>query len=223
VILNHTAYDSFAGLDGSTTELGYVQRVEPEGTHEARLHKGIASASEADVGTRDEVIDDATPAGALPIGVARYDFEIGGYGASSDVRDWTIHIGPAQHPGAITSDLVGFAYGPWSFDPLTMSDGEGRYPNLGNWGVVYRLRVHVRNAGALARTLTYRVTASPGAGAGPARQVDDGTWSAHRLERGEVLDLGAATVPAGTTRELAVAWVLGGPSGGGLENELGVD
>ena len=221
VIVNHIAYDSFGALDGSTNDLGYVQRVEPDGTHEARMYKGVASASEADAGTLEVTVGDAV--GALPIRVARYDLGTGTYGAATEVRDWTTHIGPAQNASATTGDMVGFTYGAWTFDPLRASDGEGRYPNLGNWGVVYRLRVRVTNDGSATRTVTYRVSASPGAGAGIARSASGGAWTSHRLEKGVALDLGAVTVPAGATRELDVAWVLGGPSGGGLKNELWVD
>jgi len=223
VIVNHVAYDSFAGLDGSTTELGYVQRVEPDGTHEARMYKGVATASEADAGTLELALDDATPAGPLPIRVARFDLGAGAHLPLVEQRAWTSHIGPAQNASATTSDMVGFVYGPWFFDPLSPSDGEGRHPNLGNWGVVYRLSARVRNDGARQRRVSYRVTASPGAGAGLARQAQGGAWSAHRLERGEAIELGAVLVPANATRELVVAWVLGGPSGGGLNNEIVVE
>jgi len=221
LIINHIAYDSFAALDGSTSELGYVQRVEPDGTHEARMYKGIATASEADLGTLDCIVDDTT-AGLLPVRVARYDLAAGAFLAPAVATGWTTHIGPAQNAAATTSDMVAIEDAPWRFEVLAASDGEGRPGNLGNWGVVYRTHLRVTNHGSVSRRVAYVISASPGAGAVIASS--SGTaWVSARIEKGTTVELGAIRVAPGETRELEILWVLGGPSGGGIAHGISVD
>jgi len=221
VIVNHTAYDAFGGLDGSTSELGYLQRVEPDGTHEARMYKGRASASEVTLEGLAWTVDDATPAGPLPVRVRRYDLIGGAYGVPIVASAWTSHIGPSQNVAATTSDMVSFDLPGWGvFDPLVRSDGEDKYPNLGNWGVIYRVAARVDNEGASPRVIRARIEASPGAGAVIAARAGGGAWSAFRLEAGQARVLASTTVPAGHGAILEVAWVLGGPSGGAIKNEI---
>ncbi len=222
VIVNHIAYDNFAALDGSTSELGYVQRIEPDGTHEARMYKGIASASETTLGPLDVTLDDDLPAGPVPVHVARFDRTRGEYANPIIATEWTTHIGPAQNANATASDMVSFDYADWRFSVWSDSDGEARPANLGNWGIVYSARVRVDNRGTRARRIAYVVRASPGAGAVIASR-NTGAWSSRRLEKGTTFELGAVVVPAGEVRELSVQWVLGGPSGGGIANHLVVD
>jgi len=221
VIVNHTAYDRFAGLDGSTSELGYVQRIEPDGTHEARMYKGRASASEAVLTPLELRFDEATAQGALPVRVRRWDLTTSTFEEPVEATSWISHIGPGQNVAATTSDMVTIELASFgTFDARTQSDGEGKYPNLGNWGVVYRLSARVTNEGTTTRTVTLRITASPGAGAALAWAVGDGAWSAHRLAAGATLDLEAATIGPGASAALDASWVLGGPSGGAIRHTL---
>ncbi|MFO0750783.1 MAG: hypothetical protein U1F43_34705 [Myxococcota bacterium] len=219
VTVNHIAYDAFAGLDGSTAERDYVQRVEPDGTHEARMYKGVASASEVAFEPTFTLAADALP-GPLPVRTRRWDPALADYTAAVPDDGWTSHIGPGQNAAATTSDMVSFAFRAWRFDPLAASDGEDRYPNLGNWGVVYRLRATLHNDGATARTVAWRVTASPGAGAGLATATGDDAWVARHLDAGESFTPAVVTVPAFGTAVLDAGLVLGGPSGGALRPAL---
>ena len=218
--MNHVAYDAFGNLDGSTTELGYVQRIEPDGTHEARMYKGTATASEATFEATFAVRD--ADSGALAVRTRRWDTGSGQWLAPVLDDGWTTHIGPGQNAGATVSDMVSFVLGAWRFDPLVASDGEGRFPNLGNWGVTYRGRFVVENQGTRSRRVTWRLAASPGAGAAFAKGVA-GVWSAVRLAAGAETNLAAVDVPAGGSAVLEASMVLGGPSGGALRQSLRVD
>jgi hypothetical protein len=218
VTVNHIAYDDFAKLDGATAERDYVQRIEPDGTHEARMYKGVATASEATFAPTF-AFSTLTPSGPLTVINRRFDLVGQTYGPPLTEDAWTSHIGPSQNAAATMSDMVSFLFRTWRFDPLVKSDGEGRYPNLGNWGVVYRLRAKLRNEGNLSRKVTWRLVASPGAGAGLAK-TSGGAWTSHQLAAGASLNLGTVTVPAFGEVVLEGAMVLGGPSGGALKQSL---
>ena len=230
VVVNHIAYDRFDRLDGSTAERDYVTRIEPDGTSEARMYKGVASASEAALELAFTV-DDGTATGPLPVSVRRYDLASQRYGDWLEETRWVSHIGPSQNAASSVTDMVSFVFRAWTFDPLVRSDAENKYPNLGNWGVVYRLRVAIENRGTRARTVSWRLTASPGAGAGLAKKSGSGSanpdprgaWTSHQLAAGATLTMSSVTVPAGETRVLEGAMVLGGPSGGALGNALVID
>ncbi len=230
VIVNHIAYDRFDRLDGSTAERDYVTRIEPDGTSEARMYKGVASASEARLELEVD-IDGSTAAGALPVRTRRYDLGAMSFGEPMIESQWVSHIGPSQNAASSLTDMVSFVFRAWDFDPIVRSDAEDKYPNLGNWGVIYRTRVVIHNAGSQARTVRWRMLASPGAGAGLAKRsgvgssASDarGTWTSHQLAAGGAIDLSSVVVPANGSATLEGAMVLGGPSGGALRQSLVID
>lgn len=229
VIVNHIAYDRFDRLDGSTAERDYVTRIEPDGTSEARMYKGVASASEA-VLELDVFVDDQM-SGPISVITRPFDLASGTYLTPVITSSWVSHIGPSQNAASSVTDMASFVFRTWTFDPLVRSDAEGKYPNLGNWGLVYRLSVVVENRGARDRSVSWRVQASPGAGAGLAKRTLTGSagpdprggWTSHQLAAGATLTMATVSVPAGQTRLLEGAMVLGGPSGGALRNSLVAD
>ncbi|HRE89344.1 MAG TPA: hypothetical protein PK095_09400, partial [Myxococcota bacterium] len=130
VVINHIAYDRFDRLDGSTAERDYVTRIEPDGTSEARMYKGVASASEAALELAFTV-DDGTATGPLPVSVRRYDLASQRYGDWLEETRWLSHIGPSQNAASSVTDMVSFVFRAWTFDPLVRSDAEApRYRNL---------------------------------------------------------------------------------------------
>ncbi|HRE89345.1 MAG TPA: hypothetical protein PK095_09405, partial [Myxococcota bacterium] len=60
-------------------------------------------------------------------------------------------------------------------------------------------------------------------GSGSANPDARGAWTSHQLAAGATLTMSSVTVPAGETRTLEGAMVLGGPSGGALGNALIID
>ncbi len=217
VTVNHIAYDTFSKLDGSTAERDYEQRIEPDGTHEARMYKGVASASEAAF-SPVFVFDGATPAGPLQVETRRWDLNLGTFLAPLVESLWISHIGPSQNAASSVTDMVNFRFRSWVFDPLVKSDGEGKYPNLGNWGVVYRFSATLRNEGPNPRRANWRMTASNSTA--QLAKTSGGAWTAHTVSPNANLTLATVVVPAFGEATLEGAMVLGGPSGGALRQAV---
>lgn len=218
VTINHIAYRSFGALDGSTRYIGYVQRIEPDGTQEARVYKGLNPNTMAIAADLDFVIGDSDPAGVLAVSYPNYDLNAGAYG-SSVVRanGWYTNIGPANNANAVASDMFAFDLPGWGrIDPFARSDGEGKYPNLGNWGVVYVVRGKVTNTGTRTRQLSVNLKANPSASAAIAYRGSDGVWRSTVVSAGSNIRYYSFSVAPGGTVNYEASFVLGGPSGGNL-------
>jgi hypothetical protein len=223
VTVDHIAYDQFSRLDSSRTYQGYLQRVEPDSTRVARQYKGTSPYSEVTASDVDFTITDADR-GALPVVTRDYDLTAGAPGAPVTRTYWISHIGPGQNAQAVTSDMLAWETPGWGrIDPLTRSDGEGKYPNLGNWGVVYIVRGTVRNAGTLTRDVSVNVEAPANGGSPIAYRGNDGTWRHLKLAAGTSARHYTLRVPAGQAVRYEARFILGGPGAGSLKNWVSVN
>ncbi|MER3426805.1 MAG: hypothetical protein C4334_01705 [Pyrinomonas sp.] len=225
VTINHIAYRSFGALDGSTTYIGYVRRIEPDGTDEARVYKGLNPNTMAIAADVDFVVGDGDPAGVLAVSYRSYDLNSGAYG-SSVIRPngWYTNIGPANNANAVASDMFAFDMPGWGrIDPFSRSDGEGKYPNLGNWGVVYVVKGKVTNVGAKTRQLSVNLKANPSASAAIAYRGSDGVWRSMVVSAGSNVRYYSFSVAPGSTVSYEAMFVLGGPSGGNLLQSIALN
>lgn len=223
VTINNIAYRSFGALDGSTAYMSYIQRVEPDGTHEARVYKGVSSYTEATASNLDFNISDADAAGVLPVRYPNYNLTTGGYGSPvTRTNGWVSHIPPSNNANAITNDMFSFLMPGWGplIDPVIKSDGEGKYPNLGNWGVVYVTEGSVSNSGTRTRNLSLNVKANPTSSARIAYRGGDGVWRDLTIAAGSNVQHYTFSVPAGGFVTFQSRFVLGGPSGGNLVQSI---
>jgi hypothetical protein len=219
VRMDNLAYKDARDVSPRPDYIGYVQRVDADGTREARMYKGTASHAEVRADMVDFSFSDADPSGVLAVRHAAYDLEKQAYGESSVRRDgWVSNITPKSNPQGISSDMLGFQMPGWGpIDPFRPTDGTGSYPNLGNWGPVYTLQGKLSNQGGQDRVVRFRIKANPKSAATIAFLRDDGTWGSKLLARGESLVYREVRVPAGAAVNYSASWVLGGPSGGSLQ------
>lgn len=225
VTVNNIAYRSFGALDGSTSYQGYVQRIDPDGTHEARMYKGTSPYTTAVASNVNFIIGDADAAGALAVSHPSYNLSTGTYGGSLvRAAGWYANIGPANNADAITNDMFAFDMPGWGVvDALTKSDGEGKYANLANWGVVYTVRGSVTNTGTYTRNLSANLKANPSSGAVIAYKGGDGVWRDTRIAAGSNVRYNSFSVAPGATVAYQATFVLGGPSGGNLLQSVSIN
>lgn len=224
VIINNTAYRSFSSLDGSTTYMGYVQRIEPDGTYEARLYKGDSDYTEVTASNLDFNISDGDAAGILPVRYPNYNLTTGYGSPITRTNGWISHIPPSNNANAITIDMLSFSMPGWGLiDPVLKSDGEGKYPNLGNWGVVYTTSGSVSNYGTRTRNLSINLKANPTSSARIAYRGSDGVWRDLTMAAGSNIQHYTFSVPPGGVTTFQSKFVLGGPSGGNLTQSISLN
>ncbi|NDD31619.1 MAG: hypothetical protein EB084_25495 [Proteobacteria bacterium] len=219
--------DDLAFIDASNVTpdpryMGYVRRVEPDGTREARMYKGNSPQAEVVAENVDYTFTDADRPGTLPARHATYDLDAQAYTESRiDGEGWISNIGPAADPRGIASDMLSFDTPGWGrIDALSPTDGTGTYPNLGNWGVLYRITGTLRNQGTSERQVEVHLRANERSGATVAYEGPDKRWASRRLRAGETMTCRTIRVPAGQSVRYTSAYVLGGPSGGDLRQCL---
>jgi len=225
VIMNNTAYRNFSALDGSTTYMGYVQRIESDGTHEARVYKGMSPYSEVTAANVNFTISDSDAQGVLAVQYPNYNVSTGTYGNSSVRSDgWVSSISPVNNQNAITNDMLSFSMPGWgTVDALRPSDGEGKYGNLANWGVVYTVKGSVTNNGTRARTVSANYKGNPSSNAFIAYRGSDNTWRSTQVAPGSNIQYYTFSVPAKTTVAYEAKFVIGGPSGGNIVQSISLN
>jgi hypothetical protein len=225
VFLHNYAYRRFWSLDGTATYMGYIQRKGGYNNHdEARVYKGISAHSEVAASKVDFTITDADH-GELPVRYASYDLTAAAYGAPKvRPKGWYSNVGPGQNPDAVSGDMVTFELPGWGpVDPLTRSDGTGNYPNLGNWGVVYRVSGTITNLGSYTRKLSVNLRAPPG-GVVLAYRHGKGQWRELRLKPNQYIQYAwVSAPPTGKPVSYEATYVLGGPSCGNLFQAVAVN
>ncbi|WNR46126.1 hypothetical protein [Paenibacillus roseipurpureus] len=224
VILSNVAYNSFAALDASRTYMGYIQRIETDGTHEARMYKGSSPYSEVKANNVNFTINNATPIGALAVEYPNYDLSTSSYGSPIVRNGWIANIGPSPDANAITSDMIDFNMPGWgNISALSLSDGEGKYANLGNWGIVYSVSGAITNTGTTARTVSINLKGHPTQNAFLSYRGSDGVWRSLQLTPASNVQYYSMTVPAGSTVNYDARFILGGPSAGDLQQSITVN
>lgn len=225
LFLHNYAYRAFANLDGTARYMGYVQRIGWHNNHnEARVYKGLSAHSEAVADGVDFVISD-TDHGELPVRHPSYDLASGSYGPPK-VRapGWYTNIGPAMNADAVAADMVSLETPGWGvIDPLSRSDGTGDYPNLGNWGVVYRLSGTVTNVGSYTRKLSINLKAPP-CNVVIAYRHGQGPWKEYHLKPSQYIQYSWITAPpTGQPVSYQASYVVGGPACGNLMQAVAVN
>lgn len=232
VIVHHLVYDParFSSLPGSYSYIGYVTRTRPSGDPEHRTYKGVSAGSEADA-SLSVTIGSATGPGALPVSYSRYgvvNSTTGEYGPVSTHTGtlWYTHDTPARDKTdsfVAAADMLAFDMpGHGVVHPLTKSSYGGQYPNLGNWGVLYRNRVTVSNNSGRTRTVAVHVgvyDSTDSDNAFVAVLGNDGRWTGVTVRDGASVAYRTVAVPAGTSTFTTEA-VLGAPSDGRLFHRL---
>lgn len=222
VQVENIAYRQFSRLTGTRTYMGYIQRVEPDGTRAARQYKGMSAFWAVRTDPMVFVINNSST-GELPVTTADYNLTTQTYGPPVVRSYWISNIGPAQNAQGVTSDMVAWWMPGWGWvDPLLRSDGTNNFPNLGNWGVVYIVTGAVQNTGTFTRTVQFNLRAPAGGGSPIAYQGTDGVWRDTKMEAGQSAVLGSITVPAGKTVLFTYRYVLGGPGAGALRNSISI-
>lgn len=222
VVVDNIAYDTFKSLDGSRSYLGYVQRIEPDGTHEARVYKGTCPHSEVSA-QLDYTLGDTDVAGPLPVSYPNFDLVSGTYGTPITRSGWMSNIGPGQNVNAVTNDMATWNMPGWGLiDPLQRSDGEGKYPNLGNWLLTYVIRGTITNNGTTARQVSLNLR-TPGGSSPIAYQGADGVWRDQTIPANTTFAYRTFTVPAGSSQAYEARYILGGPGAGALTNTITLD
>lgn len=223
VTVDNIAYDTFTALDGSRTYMGYIQRIEPDGTHEARMYKGTSAYSEATAANVNFTISDSDK-GALAVSYPNYNLSTGSYGSAQVRNYWYSNIAPAQNAEAVTNDMFSWDIpGFGTINPVTQSDGEGKYPNVGNWGIIYTVKGTVTNQGTYTRSLSVNLQAPPEGGSPIAYRGNDGVWRSTKINANSNVQYYTFSVPAGGSVNYEAKYVLGGPGAGSLKNTVSVN
>lgn len=225
VIMNNTAYRNFSALDGSTTYMGYVQRVEADGTHEARVYKGLSPYSEVTATNVNFSISDSDPQGVLAVQYPNYNVNTNSYGTTTTRSDgWVSSISPVNNTNAISNDMISFNMPGWGVvDALKPSDGDGKYGNLANWGVVYTVKGTVTNNGSRTRTLSANYKGNPSSNAFIAYRGGDQIWRSTQVTPGSNIQYYSFSVPAKSTVSYEAKFVIGGPSGGNIVQSISIN
>ena len=194
--------------------VGYVTSTARGGKHrEARVYKGSNPHSVADLELH-WTIDDAD-SGVLPVQVRRFDPDTGYGEAQVSTEGWLTHICIGHRERATMSDMFTWtcpSY-PRPIDPAKPSDALDMFPNVGNWGVVYRHHGQIVNRGKRDRQLVFQLR---GKGLEVAAQSSPDTdWRRLSFSKGTA-DWLTLTLPAGSTTAFDARLVLGGPANGAI-------
>lgn len=222
-LINFFAYENMSNINSSLTYEGYIQRVESDGTHEARMYKGLSLYSMVKASNINFVINDNTK-GILPVNISSYDLQSGSYTNKRFVTNgWNTNIAPGNNANAIHSDMLTF-YTPGfgTIDPNLPYDGEKRFSNIANWGVQYVLEGTIKNTGSYARKITVNLKASSNSGITVAYRGNDSKWYSMRAQANTNIQYYTFVVPAGQTVSYKATFILGGPSGGNLTQSITV-
>lgn len=224
-IINNIAYRKFDNLPDSYDYIGYVQRIEPDGTHEARMYKGITSYSEVTANNIDFVINNTDKPGVLKVKHPVYNLTTNNYSPPKlKENGWYSNIGPASNSEATTKDMVPFYIPDWGgIYPKSSSDGEEKYPNLGNWGIIYRIKGTVTNYSNYSRRLSVNLKAPNNSNVFLAYQGNDGVWRDLQVKPGQNIQYYTFNVAVGQTISYSAAYVLGGPSGGNILQSISLN
>jgi hypothetical protein len=225
VIMNNIAYRNFSSLDGSTDYMGYIQRIESDGTHEARVYKGVSPYSEVSASNVHFTIDDSNTSGVLPVQYPTFNLTTGTYGNSVVTENgWYSNIGPANNPQAVTSDMLDFAMPGWGeISSLSKSDGENKYGNLGNWGVIYTLKGTITNNGTYTRNVSINYKGNPSANAFIAYRGSDNVWRSRQVTPGSNIQYYTLSVQPNKTVSYNAKFVIGGPSAGNILQSVSIN
>lgn len=204
-----------ADIDATALEpVGYVTSTARGGKHrEARVYKGSNPNSVAELELH-WTIDDADT-GILPVQVRRFDAESGYGEAQISTKGWLTHICIGHREKATMSDLFTWACPshPRPIDPAKPSDALDMFPNVGNWGVVYRHHGQIVNTGERDRQLVLQLR---GKGLELAAQSSpEADWRRLSFSKGSA-DWLTLTLPAGSTTAFDARLVLGGPANGAI-------
>lgn len=222
-LIDFFAYENMSNINSSLTYEGYIQRVESDGTHEARMYKGLSLYSMVKASNINFVINDNTK-GILPVNISSYDLQSGSYTNKRFVTNgWNTNIAPGNNANAIHSDMLTF-YTPGfgTIDPNLPYDGEKRFPNIANWGVQYVLEGTIKNTGSYARKITVNLKAPSNSGITVAYRGNDSKWYSMRAQANTNIQYYTFVVPAGQTVSYKATFILGGPSGGNLTQSITV-
>jgi hypothetical protein len=223
VDVENIAYRTFNNLTGAMPYQGYIQRIESDGTHCARQYKGIWKYSAVETSALKFTIGN-TDFGPLNVLCSDYDLAAKKYKPAVTRAFWFSNIGPGQNAQATTSDMFSWKMPGWGLiDPLTKSDGEAKYPNLGNWGVMYIVKGSVRNLGTFSRNLSINLKAPNGGGSPIAYRGNDGVWRELKINAGANIQYYTFSVAAGETKNFEARYILGGPGAGSLTNTITVN
>lgn len=224
VIIDHIAYLTYSNIANPLQYEGYIQRIESDGTHEARMYKGMSQYSEAKASSINFTIDDSVK-GVLPVMHDSYNLTAKSWTSPTlHNSGWHSNIAPYNNADAVHADMVTlYTPGYGNIDPFTASDGEGKYPNIGNWGVLYTVEGSVTNNGTFTRNLSVNLQACPTAGAAIAYKGSDGVWRDMKIAASSNVQYYTFTIPAGQTISYSASYVLGGPSGGDLVQSIAVN
>ncbi|MBS1719841.1 MAG: hypothetical protein JST35_05280 [Armatimonadetes bacterium] len=223
VVVENIAYRSFSALTGTRSYQGYIQRIEPDGTHCARQYKGMADTATVQSQPMDFRIFENS-VGPQLVRCSDYILATGGNYPVVARNYWFSNIGPGQNTQATTSDMVSWNMPGWGLiNPVTQSDGEGKYPNLGNWAVCYIVRGSVTNLGTSSKTVTLNLQAPAGGGSPIAYRESDGVWRQLKINAGQNVAYYTFTVPGGQKVDFDGRYILGGPGAGSLKNTVVVN
>lgn len=235
VIVQHVIFNNPANLPGSYNALGYTTRSRGTGEPtEARTYKGLIQHSQVE--TRlDFTIGDGD-SGDLPVTYPRYVADASGvYGPGPSITRpiWYTHDVPSRdrvpttgvvESYVVANDMVTINLPGWGdFNPLTRSSDSTTspaYPNLGNWGVIYRTHGTIFNSSfSSTRNVAVKVgiyNTVESDNANLAYRNNSGSWVAARVSDGGSLAYRTFSVGPRQSVPYEAFFVLGGPADGRL-------
>ncbi|KAJ4462052.1 hypothetical protein PAPYR_1220 [Paratrimastix pyriformis] len=214
------SFVAFVSSKSVTPDLPQIPYFIPGHSQEMLCYKGSSPVSDVQARQLNFVVSDSTPSGALPVAYSAYDMDSQTFLEPVERTPFTSHIGPANTPAAVVLDNIALLTPGWGYiHVLAKSDGNGGYPNWGNWAVTYHLYGSVTNQGKRDRLLQFRM-GSPG-DSPLAFQNSNGTWDSVIVEHSQGMStLYQTPLPAGQTVPFAINYVMGGPGYGALTNEF---
>lgn len=235
VIVQHVIFNNPANLPTSYNALGYTTRSRGTGEPtEARTYKGLIQ--HAQVETKLDFTISDTDKGDLPVTYPRYVADASGVyvpGGAITRPIWYTHDVPFRdrvpstgvtESYVVANDMVTINLPSWGdFNPLTRSSDSTTsptYPNLGNWGIIYRTHGTIFNSSfSTTRTVAVKVgiyNTTDSDNANLAYKSDTGSWIAQRVSDGGSLPYRTFSVGPRQSVPYEALFVLGGPADGRL-------